>query len=61
MDILNLDPKTFPKDDFDPPLGGMPMEDYEKWIFEVLRPNRAEIERNPSPPEESVPFIWKSA
>ena len=59
MDILDLDPKTFPKDDFGPPLGGMSMEHYEKWVAEMLQPIRSELERSPPPQPSGDPFVWK--
>jgi len=59
MDILDLDPATFPSDDFGPPLGGMPMDAYEKWLFEMLAPIRQQIIDNPPPLISGKPFIWK--
>jgi hypothetical protein len=59
MDILDLDPSTFPRDDFGPPLGGMAMDDYERWNAEMLKPHRTRIEDNPPPQPDGEPFIWR--
>jgi hypothetical protein len=59
MDILNLDPDTLPRDDFGPPLGGMPMDEYEKWLAEMIAPIRAQLEKNPPLQPDGTPFIWK--
>lgn len=58
MDILDLDPSNFPRDPFGPPLGGMPFEDYERWLAEMTRAFADQIEKNPPPLHHGEPFVW---
>lgn len=59
MDIFDIDPATLPRDDFGPPLGGMPMEEYEKWNYEMLKPHLERLRGNPPPLQDGEPFVLK--